>query len=631
MTDIATGARDSMTDAHNGMIVTNRLDRRIDDATDHILGPVNAEITLVEYGSYACSRCRAANERIAEVRARLGDRIRYVFRHYPTGEGDIGRRAADLVERSSSSKSFWDAHAMLMTRSSTLTEDDLKAVASKFGLSLEDPSEGTANDAKSRVDADIGSARASGVTITPTFFINGRRYDGPWDTTSLSEALVGTLGHRLQSAALDFSDWAPSAGILLLAATVLAVVLTNSGLGHEFLAFWEHHFGLTAGEAAFQMSLLHWISDGLLTIFFLVVGLEIKREFTVGHLADWRSAALPVAAAIGGMAVPAILYLTLLSAGAWSRGWGIPTATDTAFAISIIVMMGRRVPVALRVFLTTAAIVDDIGAIIVVAIFYSGTLNLGYLAGAVLVIAALAFLNRIRVYRASPYLLLGVLLWIAMYAGGLHPTMTGAILALFIPTRPPANLRALMVQADAILSAEAGRGDEQLRLGPSLPAMRSLDAIHDRLESPADRMLRYAGAPSNYVVLPLFALANAGVAITLGAFRGHEPLIAAIMLGLVVGKPLGLVSASLLAVRLGIATKPNDYSWRQLAGAGALAGIGFTMSLFISNQAFSTDGDLSATKIAILAASTVSAAIGIAILWQREKTRLVSDRLLVER
>jgi Na+:H+ antiporter, NhaA family len=484
--------------------------------------------------------------------------------------------------------------------------------------------------ARARVDADVESAEASGVVITPTFFINDRRYDGPWDITSFAEALVGTLGHRLRTAALDFTDWAPSAGILLLGATILALVLTNSALGFGFLAFWEHHFGLTSGGVAFEMSLLHWISDGLLTIFFLVVGLEIKREFTVGHLANWRSAALPVAAAIGGILVPAILYLALVREGPWIRGWGVPTATDTAFAVSLLVMMGSRVPKSLRVFLTTAAIVDDIGAIIVVAVFYSGTLDLRYVAVAIAVIGALALLNRARVYRAAPYLFFGVLLWAAMYASGLHPTMAGAILAFFIPTRPPANLRALMAQADAILISESNRDGDQLRLGPSLPALRALDTIHDRLESPADRMLRYIDIPSTYIVLPLFALANAGVAVTMDAIHGHGTLMVAIMAGLMLGKPLGLISASRLAVWLGIAVKPNDYSWRQLVGAGTLAGIGFTISLFIANQAFPDPGDFSAAKIAILTASTLSAVIGAAILWIAGEPKWVSTSLLAE-
>jgi len=363
------------------------------------------------------------------------------------------------------------------------------------------------------------------------------------------------------------------------------------------------------------MSLLHWINDGLLTVFFLVVGLEIKREFTVGHLATRRSAALPVAGAIGGMVAPAALYLAVIPGGPWSHGWGVPMATDTAFAVALIVMMGARVPVELRIFLTAAAIVDDIGAIIVVALFYSGDLHLGYLAGAAALTGALALLNWSHVYRVPPYVLLGVVLWACVHAGGLHATLAGVIQALFIPTRPPADLKALMTQASTIVAAEARQGGEVLRHGPALPALRALDAIHDRLESPADRLLRHAGARSSYVVLPLFALANAGVAITPEVLGGHESLMLAIMAGLVIGKPLGLVSASALAVRLGLAEKPDAYSWRQLAGAGALAGIGFTMSLFIAGQAFPEADDFSAAKTAVFAASVVSAIIGVAVLW----------------
>ena len=272
------------------------------------------------------------------------------------------------------------------------------------------------------------------------------------------------------------------------------------------------------------MSLRHWVNDALLTIFFLVVGLEIKREFTVGHLASKRSAALPIAAAIGGMAAPALLYMLLIPSGAWSHGWGVPMATDTAFAVALIAMMGRRVPIELRIFLTAAAIVDDIGAIIVVAIFYSGELNFGFLGAAAVVVVGLAALNAAHVYRASPYVLLGVALWICVHSGGLHATLAGVVLALFIPTRPPPDLRALMLQADAIMTAEARRGGEVLRHGPSEPALRALDSIHDRLESPAARMLRHVGPRSSYLVLPLFALANAGVAATTDVFSGREPL-----------------------------------------------------------------------------------------------------------
>src|SRR5690606_24769723 len=195
-----------------------------------------------------------------------------------------------------------------------------------------------------------------------------------------AEAMLGSLGHRVHSAAVDFARWAPSTGLLLLAMSLLAVALVNSASGAAFAAFWQTPVGLAVGDAAFRMPLLHWVNDALLTIFFLVVGLEIKREFTVGRLATRRSAALPIAAAIGGMAVPAALYLLAIPSGSWGHGWGVPTATDTAFAVALIAMLGARVPVELRVFLTAAAIVDDIGAIVVVALFYSGELQWAWLA-----------------------------------------------------------------------------------------------------------------------------------------------------------------------------------------------------------------------------------------------------------
>jgi Na+:H+ antiporter, NhaA family len=597
-----------------------RLDRPVDDRHDHILGSHHAPITLVEYGSYDCPHCRAANERIAEVRGQFGDRLRYVFRHRPIPGSDIARRAAELAESTDDPEKFWDAHVALMTRSETLTEDDLLAVANELDVAQMEVKEAEARvqRAKARVDRDIDSARASGVQWTPTFFINGRRYDGPWDESSFSDAMLAPLGYRMRTAALSFASWAPSTGVLLLLASVLAVALTNSVLGPSVDALWHTSVGFTFGDLGFQMSLLHWVNDALLTVFFLVVGLEIKREFTVGHLASWRSAALPIAAAVGGMVAPALLYSLVIPSGPWSAGWGVPMATDTAFAVALIAMMGHRVPIELRIFLTAAAIVDDIGSIIVVALFYAGDVHVGYLATAAAITGGLALLNRSAVYHVSVYILLGVALWACVHAGGLHATLAGVLLAAFIPTRPPPNFKTLVMQADTILTAEARRGGEHLRHGPSTPALRALDAIHDRLESPADRLLRHAGPRSSYLVLPIFALANAGVAITTDVISGHEPLILAIMMGLVIGKPLGFVLASALVVWRGLAHKPKAYSWRQLVGAGALAGIGFTMSLFIAGQAFPVPNDFVAAKIAVFAASVLSALIGVLILWNAQ-------------
>lgn len=599
-----------------------RLDRPV-SADDHTLGSATAPITLVEYGSYACPYCRAANARISELRDELGDRLRYVFRHRPLTDNDLARRAAELVEHAPDADRFWEAHVKLMSRSETLTEDDLAAVASDLGIDVPyaTASPDFEQHAKERVEADERSARASGVLMTPTFFINSRRYDGPWDESSFLDAMLGTLGHRFRSAALDFASWGPSAGVLLLLSTLLAIVVTNSTWGHAFEAFWEQYLGLSIGSAEFKMSLRHWVNDGLLTIFFLVVGLEIKREFTVGHLASRRSAALPVAAAIGGMAVPALLYCLVIPSGPWAHGWGVPMATDTAFAVALIVMMGSRVPVELRIFLTAAAIVDDIGAIVVVAVFYSGALQWTFLAAALLVTAGLAALNRSRIYRVTPYVLLGILLWACVHAGGLHATLAGVVLALFIPTRPPANLGALTAQLNGIVAGEAEHGDEVLRHGPSLPALRAIDAIFDRMESPADRLLRHMGARSSYIILPLFALANAGVPLAIDVMAGHEQLMLGIIAGLTIGKPVGLIAASALAVWAGLATKSSDYTWRHLAGAGALAGIGFTMSLFIAGQSFPGASDFAAAKIAVFIASVLSAVIGVAILWNSAEQR----------
>ena len=230
------------------------------------------------------------------------------------------------------------------------------------------------------------------------------------------------------------------------------------------------------------------------------------------------------------------------------------------------------------------------------------------------VVGALAMLNRSHVYTLAPYVIVGVALWACVLTSGLHPTLAGVVLALFIPTRPPPNLPALTTQASAIIAAEAAHGGEVLLHGPSTPALRAVDAIHDRLESPADRLLRHAGARSSYLVLPLFALANAGVALRTDTFGGRERLMAAIMAGLVVGKPVGILLASALAVATRLALKPKEYSWAQLAGAAALGGIGFTMSLFIAGEAFRSEADFEAAKIAVFIASVLSAVVGMTLL-----------------
>jgi NhaA family Na+:H+ antiporter len=601
-----------------------KLDPPVDPARDHLLGKDEAELTLVEYGNYARDSCHAAHEVVSDLRDRFGSRMRYVFRHRPAGENNDARRAAELAEFAHQTTSdFWPVHDALMKQGPAFTAGHFEQIARQFNLPSRDGEDAPAwAAAKARVQEDVQSAKRSGVIITPTFFINGRRYEGPWDENTLAEAMLGTLGHRLHAATVDFIRWAPSAGFLLLAMSILAVVLANSPLGSAFAALWTTPLGIQIGGGGFTLPLLNWINDGLLAIFFLVVGLEIKREFTVGRLSTFRSGALPVIGAFGGIVVPIGIYLLTAPPGPMSAGWGVPIATDTAFAVAIMVLLGSRISVELRVFLTAAVIIDDLVAIAVIAVFYTDAINPNFLIASVLLTGLLVGFNRWGIYGPLPYAVLGIALWICLHDAGLHATLAGVILALVTPTRPPANFRALLAQADAILQAEAKLAGEMLmRHGPSEPALRALDAIHGRMESPADKLLRSIEPWSSYVVLPIFAFANAGVILSLDVFETHSRLMLAIILGLIVGKPAGIFVASWLAVRFRIAVKPKEYSWRQLAGAGALGGIGFTMSLFIAGEAFPNPANFAAAKIAIFVASLVAGLIGTAILWRRTGQR----------
>jgi len=602
----------------------SRLDPSANGRDDHALGDPGAAITLVEYGSYNCPSCLAANEVIAALRDRFGERMRYVFRHRPIAGDEMALRAAELAQYAhETTGQYWRAHEALMKRGPVLKPEDLDAVAAELGLPPPDGAHEEAwRHARAKVQEDIDNARRSGAQVSPTFFINNRRYEGPWDESTLAEAMLGSLGHRVQVAALDFARWAPSTGLLLLAMTILALVLSNLPVGPALEALWQMPMGWSAGDSAFHLPLRDWINDGLLTIFFVVVGLEIKREFTVGHLATWRAAALPFAAAAGGMLLPASLYLFVVPPGPLASGWAIPTTTDTAFAIALIALLGGRVPVELRIFLTAAVIVDDLVAIAILAIFYSSGIDLQYLAASVAVTFAMVLLNQGGIYSPLPYGLLGIVLWGCLHSAGLHPTLAGVIVAAVTPTRPPANLHALIAQAETVITHELRRAEEGvLRHGPSEPALRALDAIHDRIESPASKLLRTMEPWSSYLVLPLFALANAGLDGSATVLEGHGRLIIAIALGLVLGKPIGMAVFAKLAVRFGIAFKPEAYSWRQLTGAGALAGIGFTMSLYIAHKAFADEADFVAAKIGIFLASLIAGGIGTTLLcWSAEPT-----------
>lgn len=597
-----------------------RLMQPVNAEVDHVLGDPQAPITLVEYGSYFSSACHAAHEVISNLRDQFGDQLRYVYRHLPLPGHSRAKKAAIIAEYAAeTSGNFWEVHDALMDRESK-GEVDIEKVMRDFDLVV--PAEDEKEEwkiAANRVEEDIQGAQQSGAVMAPTFYINDRRYEGPWDVSSLSDAMKRTTGYRVKTAAVNFVRWGPSAGIALMVMVILALVLANSSAyGPRFLAFWEKPLGFRAGDFSFDLPLIRWINDGLLSIFFLVVGLEVKREFTVGRLTRLRTAGLPLAGSMGGVVVPALIYLFIVPFGPLSIGWGTTISTDTAFAIAIIAIMGSRVPVELRVFLTVCAIIDDLISIMVVAIFYTEDIHVSYLVAAGVVTAVLIIMNKWRIYRLLPYILLGLLLWFFLHEGGIHATLAGVILALLIPTRPPVNFKALTAQLQKVYNAENYFAGSRLReQGPSKRSIEMLNTIHDRLESPASKVLHTVEPWSTYIVLPIFALANAGVIITGDVFQTDLRLMMAIFLGLVVGKPVGIFLFSWLAVRLNLVEKPVSYNWRQLFGAGALAGIGFTMSLFIASEAFPVPADFAAAKIAIFIASIVAGILGAAILWKK--------------
>lgn len=397
-----------------------------------------------------------------------------------------------------------------------------------------------------------------------------------------------------------------ASGILLLGATVMALVLANSPWAHDFLLFWDRKAGILLGHTALELTLREWINDGLMAIFFFVIGLEVKREVVHGELRDVRAAALPLAAALGGMLVPAAIYLALQRSGPGARGWGIPMATDIAFVVGCMAVLGPRVPKGLRVMLLSLAIADDIGAILVIAIGYSKGLDWTALGVGVLGIGAVVALARIGVRSVAVYVFVGALVWLAFHASGVHATIAGVVLGWLTPIRPWISEERLRRITERL---ESGEEEQQ-------NALRMVEVAARESVSPLERLEGALHPWVGFVIMPLFALANAGVKLTPGAFG--DPVALAAGLGLLVGKPLGILVLSWIAVRAGLARLPEGVGWREVAAGGALAGIGFTMALFIAGLAL--PGDLlDAAKVGILGASVVSAAVGILALRLRRQ------------
>jgi len=401
-----------------------------------------------------------------------------------------------------------------------------------------------------------------------------------------------------------------ASSVVLLLASATALVLANSPVSEDFLAFWKTPVGFSVGAFDMHHSLKHWINDGLMTLFFFAIGLEVKRELVLGELRDLRAATLPIAAGLGGMLVPAGLYLAFQWGGPAQRGWAIPMATDIALVVGCLALLGSRVPRSLRILLLLLAVADDIGAILVVAIGYTNELHLTALGWGIFGIALVVLLQRIGVRSVPVYVLLGVGVWFGFHESGVHATVAGVILGLLTPARPWVS-KGLMVRFVDKLGGFL-QGDSWQDARERRAVVGSVEQAARETISPVERLEAALHPWVSFVIMPLFAFANAGVPIDTGAFTGSVAV--AVVVGLCIGKPLGIVLFSWLVVRIGLAKLPEGVSWGILAAGGVLAGIGFTMSLFIAGLALS-EPLLDAAKIGILSGSAMCGVVGMAILF----------------
>jgi NhaA family Na+:H+ antiporter len=410
---------------------------------------------------------------------------------------------------------------------------------------------------------------------------------------------------RLVNPLVRFLHVEIAGGVALLAATAAALLLANSPLAAAADHFWMTPLGIDAGSFQLRMTLEHWIDDGLMTIFFFVVGLEVKRELVLGELRDVRRAMLPIAAAIGGMIAPACIYLALQQGQPGQRGWGIPMATDIAFVVGCMAILGRRVPHGLRVMVLSLAIVDDIGAILVIAVGYSNGIRMAWLAAGLLGIVAVYGCTKLGIRRNRVYVVLGCLIWLAFYRSGVHAAIVGVVLGLMTPARSyvsPQRFTRILQRAMELL----GRGGWETEPQRAEKVRRFQWAARETIPP-----LEYLEATLHpwvaLAIMPIFALANAGVEIH--ATDLGKPVAVAVMLGLLLGKPAGIVLASFLAVKAGWARLPEHVGWAMITAGGALSGIGFTMALFIGSLAFEGE-PLAMAKIGVLVGSLLSAVAG---------------------
>jgi len=407
-------------------------------------------------------------------------------------------------------------------------------------------------------------------------------------------------------------------GFALFSAALLAIILANSGWSGFYFDWWHTSAGIAIGDNSLTMDLGHWVNDGLMAIFFLLIGLEVKRELVVGELSSLRKAAFPVVGALGGMLVPMLFYIGVnLYGDGQLAGFGVPMATDIAFVLGFLLLLGNRVPLALKVFLISLAVFDDLGAIILVAVFYTGSLDWGALGYAATTLLALILMGAFRIKKLSLYLILGIVLWFWVEQSGVHATIAGVLLALTIPLRSRISsgrfLDISRRELDTFSEDEIHRKNILLT-SEQQDSVETIVEAYEAVQSPLVRLEHHLHPITAYFVMPLFAFANAGIRISELSLAMFNSVSLGILLGLLVGKPLGIAGATYLADRLGWARKPSGLSWKHIVGAAILGGVGFTMSIFLVDLAFADVEVIAMSKLIILTSSLIMGIVGTVYL-----------------
>jgi NhaA family Na+:H+ antiporter len=558
---------------------------------------------------------------LKRLRQAFGERIAYTLRHFPVERIHPGATfAARVVEAAGRQDKFWEMHDRLFEEEPPFSEKHILEMARDIGLDMDQLQDDVDNpDTLAHVNADIAEGRRHGVSGTPTIFVDGVRYDGAWDFYSLADAFEQPASERIRRSAHAFANLPASGGLVLLLAAALALICANTPLAGFYHDFINSSFGIGPPDTPLSLTVGDWFSEGLLSLFFLLVGLEIRREMTAGALSDVKAALLPAVAALGGGIMPALVYLAF-NHGATVPGWSVPTATDIAFVLGIMALFGDRVPPQLRVFIAAFAVMDDIISVLTLAIFYPHNFEAVWLLGAAAGILAMYGLNRSHVYASWPYLFAAVAVWFCLHAAGVHGALAGVVLAGFLPTRPEPDAAPLLAQAaNALAALEIAQADKDANEQDKDTVLdwagRNLSAASERLLSPADRIERAVAPWSTYLALPLFAFSAAGVSFNADlSTPGAWSIIIGVILGLVIGKPLGIGLLSFAAVKIDIARVPKGIGIRTFIGAICLCGIGDTVALLMADQAFPQGDDAAIAKIAVLIGSALAAALGAAII-----------------